>query len=54
VIVAGHKSAITFASQITKMETIRNPNDFGDYIRSLNVFGYKVVKPESLAVCVVS
>lgn len=48
-IVAGHKSAITFASQITKMETVRNPNDFGDYIRSLNVFGYKVVKPEALA-----
>jgi hypothetical protein len=54
VIVAGHKTGITFASQITKMETIRNPNDFGDYIRSLNVFGYKVVKPESLAVCVIS
>lgn len=53
VIVAGHKSGITFASQITKMETIRNPNDFGDYIRSLNVFGYKVVKPEALAVAVV-
>ena len=54
VIVAGHKSALTFASQITKMETIRNPNDFGDYIRSLNVFGYKVVKPEALAVMIVS
>jgi len=52
-IVAGHKSAITFASQVTKMETVRNPNDFGDYIRSLNVFGYKVIKPEALAVCVV-
>lgn len=48
-IMAGHKSALTFASQITKMETIRNPNDFGDYIRSLNVFGYKCVKPEALA-----
>lgn len=48
-IIAGHKSAITFASQITKMETVRNPNDFGDFIRSLNVYGYKVVKPESMA-----
>jgi len=52
-LVAGHKSAITFASQITKMETVRNPADFGDYIRSLNVYGYKVVKPEGLAVAVV-
>ncbi len=51
-IIAGHKSAITFASQITKMETVRNPNDFGDFIRSLNVYGFKVVKPESLALMV--
>lgn len=51
-IIAGHKSAITFASQITKMETVRNPNDFGDFIRSLNVYGYKVTKPESLALLV--
>lgn len=54
VIVAGHKAGITFASQITKMETVRNPTDFGDFIRSLNVFGFKVVKPEALAVCVVA
>lgn len=49
VIVAGHKSALTFASQITKMETVRNTSDFGDYIRSLNVYGFKVVKPEAMA-----
>jgi len=54
IIVAGHKTAITFASQITKMEQIRNQNDFGDFVRSLHVFGYKVVKPESLAVCIIS
>jgi hypothetical protein len=49
---AGHKSAITFASQITKMETVRNPNDFGDFIRSLNVYGYKTVKPDAQAVLI--
>lgn len=54
IIAAGHKSAITFASQITKMETIRNPNDFGDFVRSLKVYGYKVVKPEALSIAVVS
>ncbi len=53
VIIAGHKSAITFASQMTKMETVRNPNDFGDYVRGLNVYGFKVVKPEGLAVSIV-
>ena len=51
-IIAGHKSAITFASQITKMETIRNPNDFGDFIRSLNVYGFRVVRPEALALLI--
>ncbi len=48
-ILAGHKSAIAFASQMTKTETLRNPSDFGDFVRGLNVYGYKVVKPESLA-----
>ncbi len=52
-IVAGHKSAITFASQMTKMETVRNPYDFGDYVRGMNVYGFKVVKPESLSLAVV-
>lgn len=47
-LVAGHKSALTFASQITKMETVRNQSDFGDYVRSLNVYGSKVVAPKSL------
>lgn len=51
-IIAGHKSALTFASQITKMETVRNQNDFGDFIRSLNVFGYKVVKPQAMALLI--
>lgn len=52
VIIAGHKSALTFASQITKMETVRNTADFGDYIRSLNVYGFKAVKPEAMTVLV--
>jgi hypothetical protein len=51
-IIAGHKAAITFASQITKMETVRNPNDFGDFIRSLNVYGFKVVHDKSLALLI--
>jgi hypothetical protein len=53
VIIAGHKSAISFASQMTKMETVRNPYDFGDYVRGINVYGLKVTKPESLALAVV-
>lgn len=52
-IIAGHKSAITFASQMTKLETVRNPNDFGDFVRGMNVYGFKVVKPEALALAIV-
>ena len=47
-IMVGHITAITFATQWTKSEVIRNQNDFGDLTRSLQVFGYKVIKPESL------
>lgn len=51
-ILAGHKTAVAFASQMTKTETLRNPSDFGDYVRGLNVYGYKVVKGESLALLI--
>ena len=54
VLIAGHKSAICFASQMAKMETVRNPYDFGDLVRGLNIYGYKVVKPESLSYAVVA
>lgn len=53
-IIAGHTSAITFASQMSKTETLRNPTDFGDLIRGLQIFGHKVVKPEALALLVAS
>ena len=38
VLIAGHRSAITFASQIVKTEQMRNPTDFGDIVRGLQVF----------------
>ena len=53
-IFAGHKSALSFASQMTKTEKLRNPTDFGDLIRGLNIFGHKVTKPEAMTLAVVS
>jgi hypothetical protein len=47
-IIAGTKMGLTFASQMTEMETIRSETTFGDIIRGLQVYGYKVVKPEAL------
>jgi hypothetical protein len=52
-LIAGQTTAIAFASQMAKTETLRNPTDFGDLVRGLNVFGHKVVKPEALALAVV-
>lgn len=46
--IAGHKSALTFASQLTQNETLKNPDDFGDLMRGLQVYGYKVIQPDSL------
>ncbi len=53
-IMAGHKSAITFASQIAKVESLQNPNDFGTLVRGLNVYGFEVIKPEALALALYS
>jgi hypothetical protein len=47
-IMAGHKSAISFASQIAKVESLQNPNDFGTLVRGLNVYGSKVTAPDAL------
>jgi hypothetical protein len=47
-ILAGHKMGLTFASQMTNMETLRSESTFGDIIRGLQVYGYKVVKPQAL------
>lgn len=52
-IVAGTKDAISFASQVSKTETLRNQNDFGDLVRGLQVYGRKVTKPEALVLGVV-
>ena len=52
-IIAGTKMGLTFASQMTEMESIRAESTFGDIIRGLQVYGYKVVKPEALSMAVV-
>jgi hypothetical protein len=53
-LVAGHKMGFTFASQMTEMETLRAQSTFGNIIRGLQVYGYKVVKPEALSTAVVN
>jgi len=44
----GHKSALSFASQMTNMESLRTSRTFGTLVRGLNVYGYQVLKGGSL------
>lgn len=47
-VLAGTRDAISFASQITNVESLRSTSTFGNIVRGLNVYGYSVVKPEAL------
>ena len=47
-IIFGSKTAITFATQYVKTETLRNQWTFGDILRGLQVFGWKTVQPTHL------
>lgn len=53
-VIAGHKMGFTFATQMTEMETIRSEQTFGNIIRGLQVYGYKVTKPEAITQAVVT
>lgn len=53
-ILAGTNDAITFASQVSKIETIRDKDSFSDLVRGLYVYGAKTVLPKALAKLTVS
>lgn len=49
----GHKSALTFAAQLTENESLKNPNGFGMLHRGLTVYGFEVIQTAALgAACV--
>lgn len=52
-VIAGTKAGMTFATQLTKTESLRAESTFGDIMRGLMVYGHKVVKPEALTVAYV-
>ncbi|MEO2054748.1 MAG: hypothetical protein ABGX83_05555 [Nitrospira sp.] len=47
-ILFGHKSALTFASQMVELDTLKAESTFGQIVRGLNVYGFKVIKPVSM------
>ena len=54
VMYAGHAHGLTFASQVAKVETLRSEHTFGQILRGLQVFGYKVVDPTAIAQAIVT
>jgi len=44
----GHPKAIAYASQMTNTETVRLESSFGDGVRGLAVYGYKVIIPTAI------
>jgi hypothetical protein len=53
VVYAGTQHALTFASQINKVETLRSEMTFGQLLRGLQVYGYKVLDGTALAQAIV-
>jgi hypothetical protein len=54
VVYAGHAHSLTFASQVAKVETLRSEHTFGQILRGLQVYGYKVVDGTALAQAIVT
>ena len=50
-VVAGYPGAISYAEQITEVETLRLQTTFGTGVRGLHLYGGKLVRPDGLAVC---
>lgn len=50
----GHSLGLTFASQMTKVETLRSESTFGTLMRGLQVWGFQVINPTLVGFAVVS
>lgn len=48
-VVAGYPGAITFATQINKVEAYRPESAFSDALKGLNLYGSKLVRPAGIA-----
>lgn len=53
-ILAGTNDAITFASQLSKIETLRDKDSFSDLVRGLYLYGALTTQPKALAKMIVS
>ena len=53
-VLAGTNDAITFASQLSKIESLRDKDSFSDLVRGLYLYGAKTVQPAALAKMIVA
>jgi len=53
-IYAGHAHGLTFASQVSKMETLRSERTFGTLLRGLHVYGYQIVDGTAMAQAIIT
>jgi hypothetical protein len=53
-IYAGHAHGLTFASQVSKVETLRSEMTFGTILRGLQVYGYGVLDGTAIAQAIVT
>ncbi len=53
-VLAGTNDAITFASQLSKIESLRDKDSFSDLVRGLYLYGAKTVQPNALAKMIVA
>lgn len=49
-VICGTTDAVTWAQTITKVEKMRDPNQYADLHRGMGIYGYKVIEPKCLAV----
>jgi hypothetical protein len=52
-ILGGHAHGLTFASQLTNVETIRSERTFGQILRGLQVYGRQILDFKALAMALV-
>ena len=53
-VMAGYPGAITYAEQISDIETLRLQTTFGTGVRGLHLYGSKLVRPDGIATVVAS
>ena len=53
-VLAGTNEAITFASQLAKIESLRDKDSFSDLVRGLYLYGAKTVQPKEMKKMVVA